>query len=501
VAAGATVTISDLTFSEVVSGSSHNTNAIANQGNLTLRGVVANGASSNLADIDNDGGTLDVDDSTIQGANIANEGNGSATILNSTVRDSSDWGIRNDGGDVMLQNDIVSNNADDGIINDNQGSTLTVLASTIADNAAEGIYTNGISATIVNSTISGNSDGIYAMQAPALITNSTISGNHGYGIASPGGGVTLSNSIVAGNLQDVSWQFTSLGHNLIGVGDSGSGYVSSDLVGTTAKPLDAKLGSLQNNGGPTPTMALLTGSPALDAGSDANAPPTDQRGVPRPQGTHVDIGAYELEVPIALTPGSSDNSFTGKEGIAFSQIISASGGDGVKTLTYRITSGTLPAGLHLVSSANQLTLAGTPTAGGTVRFEVTATDASGDTATQSYTLTIAPAPIPPAPSQTVIPAQVQQGLRDTLSLAEGILSGNAVAIAHALQDYQSLLPAAQQEVIQTLTSDLFQLLMSGHGQDNRALVDTLFVVDGFLSNNLFFVAFGLHDYQSAGSAG
>ena len=46
-------------------------------------------------------------------------------------------------------------------------------------------------------------------------------------------------------------------------------------------------------------MALLAGSPAIDAGGDANCPATDQRGVTRPQGSHCDIGAYEHESPSA----------------------------------------------------------------------------------------------------------------------------------------------------------------------------------------------------------
>ncbi|HXP85894.1 MAG TPA: choice-of-anchor Q domain-containing protein [Bryobacteraceae bacterium] len=58
---------------------------------------------------------------------------------------------------------------------------------------------------------------------------------------------------------------------------------------------------LQNNGGPTPTIALLPTSPAVDAipvsactDFAGNPVKTDQRGVPRPQGRACDIGAFEL---------------------------------------------------------------------------------------------------------------------------------------------------------------------------------------------------------------
>ena len=55
------------------------------------------------------------------------------------------------------------------------------------------------------------------------------------------------------------------------------------------------LGALADNGGPTPTRALLPGSPAIDAGSCASDAADDQRGVARPQGDGCDIGAFEYE--------------------------------------------------------------------------------------------------------------------------------------------------------------------------------------------------------------
>src|SRR5262249_11183309 len=62
----------------------------------------------------------------------------------------------------------------------------------------------------------------------------------------------------------------------------------TDLVNT-----DPLLGPLADNGGPALTMALLPGSPAIDAGISINGVTTDQRGVPRPQGIAPDIGAFE----------------------------------------------------------------------------------------------------------------------------------------------------------------------------------------------------------------
>lgn len=65
--------------------------------------------------------------------------------------------------------------------------------------------------------------------------------------------------------------------------------------------IDPKLGPLADNGGPTLTMALLAGSPAIDAGDNAAAPPTDQRGVPRPFGPAADIGAYEYATLLRIS--------------------------------------------------------------------------------------------------------------------------------------------------------------------------------------------------------
>src|SRR6185436_15951371 len=99
------------------------------------------------------------------------------------------------------------------------------------------------------------------------------------------------------------------GHNLIGAKDNFTNVVGTDLYGSAATPLDPKLGQLLNNGGPTLTCALLSGSPAIDAGDDsvtANIS-TDQRGggFARKLGAHVDIGAFEYIMMSAISTSSS----------------------------------------------------------------------------------------------------------------------------------------------------------------------------------------------------
>jgi hypothetical protein len=87
---------------------------------------------------------------------------------------------------------------------------------------------------------------------------------------------------------------------LIGDGSGGLDASHGNLLGTPASPLDAKLGPLQDNGGPTSTLALLDGSPAINAGDPAILPAPDQydqRGVgfSRVVGGRVDIGAVEVQ--------------------------------------------------------------------------------------------------------------------------------------------------------------------------------------------------------------
>lgn len=192
------------------------------------------------------------------------------------------------------------------------GGALAVTGCAFLGNSAPSagaVYSNDSLCTITNSTFSGNSATIGAAGAINLsgnanvIVNCTISGNSTT-FSGFGGGIfvvtkeslSLENTIIAGNTGgDCSIAqgvlFASNSHNLIG-----DGTCSPMLSG------DPKLGPLQNNGGPTPTMALLPGSPAIDAGDDSalGAPlslTTDQRGIgfPRKAGAHVDIGAFEVQ--------------------------------------------------------------------------------------------------------------------------------------------------------------------------------------------------------------
>lgn len=117
------------------------------------------------------------------------------------------------------------------------------------------------------------------------------------GIAAGGigfSGTFTANSIFAFNTpSNCSGVMTDGGHNL-------SSDASIAFAGSGSRTnINPMLGPLANNGGTTLTMALLPGSPAIDAGFATGAPATDQRGVARPQGPGVDIGAFEYQyIPV-----------------------------------------------------------------------------------------------------------------------------------------------------------------------------------------------------------
>jgi IPTL-CTERM motif len=208
------------------------------------------------------------------------------------------------------------------------GGTLSITNSTFSGNIASVGAISSIHDTFVmtNSTISGNATGtvqvggIYLQDTavPAEIRNSTLSDN-----VAPSGqagailvvnfppassALNLTSTIVAnstsfsGTIDIASPGGTttinatnSLIEN-VGVGTI-NGTNTANLFGA-----DPVLGPLQNNGGPTKTHALLSGSPAIDTGSNPLALTTDQRGpgFARTVGFATDRGAYEVQAPAAV---------------------------------------------------------------------------------------------------------------------------------------------------------------------------------------------------------
>ena len=134
-------------------------------------------------------------------------------------------------------------------------------------------------------------------------------------------------------------------------------------------------------------MAPAPGSPAIDAilAVGNGAPTTDQRGVDRPYGAGVDIGAVEVAPAPTMTSAMPDS---GTVGTAYNHSFTATGGTPIH---YNVTDGYLPPGLMLNSSTGQLS--GTPTQAGIFGpLTVTANNGVGS-ATQRFTIT-SPSPVP-----------------------------------------------------------------------------------------------------------
>jgi hypothetical protein len=246
---------------------------------------------------------------TAQGAGLY-IGGGSLTISTSNIAANGSWP------------DYPYNGG--GIYN---SGTLTVSNSTLSGNIGYyggGIYNLG-TLTVSNSSLSGNTayfgGGISTNAGTVSLTNVTLTANRAYTAYTSGGGLyvtatppVLHNTLIAGNLwgvgtthSDVSGALNPSGdYNLIGDGTGMTGLsdgVNGNQVGSAAAPIDPLLGPLDDNGGPTLTHALLSGSPAIDAGNNDYATDWDQRGdgFPRivgiidPDNPVIDIGAFEVQ--------------------------------------------------------------------------------------------------------------------------------------------------------------------------------------------------------------
>ena len=229
-------------------------------------------------------------------------------------------GVKNSGTLTISNSTLTANHTS--ILGSSSGGgifntgTLTISNTTLSGNSSPssnggggGVYSSGPGSTVTinNSTFSGNTaakgggiDNVRTFgSSNVTINNSTFSGNKG-GIDNVEGGVFLQNSIIANNtIGNCSGAITSNGYNLSS--DSTCNFNGPGDLNNT----DPMLGPLQNNGGPTQTQALLSGSPAIDAGNpngctdgNGNLLKTDQRGAPRPDKEDTsgcDMGAYESQ--------------------------------------------------------------------------------------------------------------------------------------------------------------------------------------------------------------
>jgi hypothetical protein len=324
IAAAFTVTISGLTIANGYAVG--NGGGILNAGTLTLTNVTVSDNTSAYS-VDGSGGggiytsgPVTVTNCIINGNTTWGQGGGidnvyaTVTVTDSTIANNQTaTGVGSGGGGIYIYGDGGG------------AGTLVVNGCTISGNTTDagGAFFNNFGTLVVNrSTLSGNSGmmtggGIYNLLGMATVSDSTVSGNHagangGGGIYNLLGTLQAQNTIIAGNTSpyapDLYGDLVDQGYNLIGG--------------------NPDLGPLQDNGGPTQTMALLAGSPALNAGDPTQLGIADQRGVVRSGG--VNIGAYQASAATFVLTAPA----TAMAGIPFDVIVTAADPFGQVALGY-----------------------------------------------------------------------------------------------------------------------------------------------------------------------
>jgi hypothetical protein len=429
------VTITDSTFTSNTGEGSGGALRVANAAKLNVANCTFSVNSSTAANfiggamLINNVAQASVSGSTFSGNEQTNGGAGGALAVlggGTVVVDGSSFtnnkAVGGAGGAIWTRSDTTASVAisrstirqndasgtDGGGIRVGGNHPLIVTGTAIAENTAAGRgggihFDKGGTLTMTNSTVSGNVAGnsgggvyFFEMQTASVIQNSTVTANTASGItgggislaaALPGGTLTLSSTIVAGNTNPAAPDVSADGptnvfgtFNLIGVADAGNITFTgaNNQTGTLATPLDAKLDVLANNGGPTPTHALLALSPALNSGNNLAGLAGDQRGFQRVVGGQADVGAFEsggvvLPPPtvtqVQVNTGGAQRSLVTQLQVTFSETVSFPFGTASAFQLSRVGPGG-PTGLvNLVATpaANVVTL--TFTGGGAVPID------------------------------------------------------------------------------------------------------------------------------------
>jgi hypothetical protein len=406
------VNIRDLTIAH---GASDSGGGIYNSGTLTLtNSTLSNNAAYGCVGLDPYGSYLFVGGF---GGGVYNSG--TLTLTNSTLSGNGaavgGGGAIYSGGTLTLTSSTVSNNGTMGGSYYTPGGWDYGPMTVGFDGYGGGLYVAGGSVSIGNCTIAGNGaagggagsgspnlgtsygGGMYLAGGTVSIDHSTIAANsasggftwegpeynpyfgpkpsYGGGIFNGGSTLQVRNTILASNLgssytpvyyyggteysyaDDLYGGVTSLGHNLIGNSAGGSGFAATDLLDA-----DPQLGPLQDNGGPTKTMGLLAGSPALDAGDATGAPAYDQRGpgFPRVLGSAIDTGAVEGQTQppppaLVISDVSLSEGNNGTTAFVFTVRLSAPSNQAV-SVNYATADGTATAGSDYQATSGTLTI-------------------------------------------------------------------------------------------------------------------------------------------------
>lgn len=431
VAAGATVSIHDLTLRNGIADNGHDGGgAIWNHGNLSISGSTFDN-NSNPATTGTSGGaiqnsgTLTVTRCAFTN-NTAMEGGGVFNQSTATIRQST---FTNNAATVYGGGAIL-----------NAFGTTTVVGSTFTGNSGPGggVIDNDTTVIVSDSTMYGNTGGTHGGGAiqnfgTVKLTTSTIAGNsspyganlYNYGSST----LTVSDSVITGGVSGTNCGGTSItdaGNNL----DSGSscGFRSAN---NSLSGVDPQLQPAAANGGPTRTMALTPGSPAIDvipAADTGCTGTTDQRGTARPQGSKCDVGAYEL----VSTSGGDTQAPSTPTGLT------ASATDpGAVTLTWKPSTDNVGVAGYTIYR-NGTALGNTPgdvltytdttaAATTTYTYTVSAADAAGNRSQQSAPLSVTTSNAPlPAPSrvQGAVAGTGSKVTSETLRLSAPVAAGD-----------------------------------------------------------------------------
>ncbi len=346
---------------------------------------IANNKSGNGGAIFNSAGVVEILGGSLEGNSAAGAG---STAGGGAIYNQVGYGSATGGGDLEITGATISGNkavtGGGGILV--YSGSLTLTDSTLSANSAGALggaifnynpgdqaYSKGTTATttVVACTISSNdaaSGGGIFNDDTLTIVNSTVARNSataGGGIDNNAGTVAVAGTIVATNAAatgpDASGTFASSGNNLIGNDAGATGFVATtDKIG-----VDPHLGPLQENGGPTETMALLPGSPAIDAGTTADIPgtttpiTTDQRGFALDSPTP-DIGAFQTQ-PGLVVNTTIDDSNSPSGDLSLRQAVNLANALGTaETITFDSTVFKKPQTITLTDGVLELSNTGGP---------------------------------------------------------------------------------------------------------------------------------------------
>lgn len=324
---GGTITIKSSTFdnNEAAPGTGNGGAVANNSGALTLKNstFTNNRAAEGGALYTNFGSTntikkssFDANQSSDSGGAIDNLGNTTiaASIIKNNTAGNGGGGISHGGTLTMQTTTISGNHAGFGAGMSDFGNSTTILTCTFSGNIATGdgggiySFTNTV---LRNSTLSGNQAGAVGHGGGGYFQHGsggdfqfvTIANNKadfGAGAYSDGGvisSIQMENVLLSNNRRYNNDKancdgasFVSLGGNI-----SNDTHCAAFTQSHDRQNINAKLGPLANNGGPTQTHMLLAGSPAINNGFNIPGITQDQRGAARPQGSAPDTGAVEAQ--------------------------------------------------------------------------------------------------------------------------------------------------------------------------------------------------------------